>query len=93
VKVGSYKPNAWGIYDMHGNVWEWVNDYYDPKYYTKEKQTDPTGPKEGTERVVRGGSWRDNGIGGRAAIRGKFEPTVKYDNTGFRVLCEVAGKD
>ena len=61
VPVGSYQPNAWGLYDMHGNVWEFVRDWFDEGYYAKSPITNPTGPSSGDSRVIRGGSWMDFG--------------------------------
>jgi formylglycine-generating enzyme required for sulfatase activity len=106
-KVGSYKPNAWGLYDMHGNVAEYCSDYYDKNYYKKSPKVDPKGPAKGvlsTEydaprgpagefyRVVRGGCWLDEGRGCRSAYRSKAMPQAFYRLIGFRVVCEVADK-
>ena len=55
--VGEKKPNAWGLYDMHGNVWEWCADWSDFSYYAHSPTDDPTGPTSGWKRVVRGGCW------------------------------------
>jgi formylglycine-generating enzyme required for sulfatase activity len=100
-KVGSYKPNAWGLFDMHGNVAEWCSDFYDPHYYKKSPKRDPTGPAKGAlstdygdfYRVVRGGSWLDEGRGCRCAYRFRAMPQLPYRLIGFRVVCEVLAKD
>lgn len=83
--VGSYRPNAFGLYDMHGNVWEWCADRYDGSYYAGSPQDDPTGPSWGLDRVRRGGSW--NRIAGncRSAYRVNFSPELRYYYQGFRV--------
>lgn len=87
--VKSYPPNAWGLYDMHGNVWEWCQDRYDP--YPKGPAIDPGGPDSGTARVRRGGSWFKHGYFCRSANRTYGHPTSRYRTTGFRVVREVGG--
>jgi len=99
-KLGSYKPNAWGLYDMHGNVQEWCSDYYDPAYYKSSPKHDPRGPAKGVlstdykdfYRVVRGGCWLDEARGCRSAYRFRAMPHDAYHLVGFRVVCEVVEK-
>jgi formylglycine-generating enzyme required for sulfatase activity len=68
-KVGTYKPNAFGIYDMHGNVWEWCSDWYEAEYYARSSLRDPTGHPSGSLRVIRGGCWLDCARRCRSAYR------------------------
>ena len=81
--VGQMRANKWGVYDMHGNVWEWCADWYDG--YSDRALDNPTGPKKGTGRVVRGGSWRGPAGYGRSAIRIGYSPSDRYNYLGFRV--------
>jgi formylglycine-generating enzyme required for sulfatase activity len=99
-KVGSYAPNAWGLYDMHGNVWEWCSDWYDPGYYKNSPREDPQGPDKGVIStgfandffvVLRGGSWLEEGRGCRGAYRFRLQPVEAYRIAGFRAAC-VIGK-
>jgi eukaryotic-like serine/threonine-protein kinase len=85
--VGSYPPNAWGLYDMHGNVWEWCADWLDEGYYATSPREDPRGPDGGKQRCMRGGSWGNMGWDCRSACRGAFEPNKGYSIVGFRVVC------
>ena len=80
----SYDPNAWGLYDMHGNVWEWCLDRYDD--YPSGTVTDPVGPNGGSYRVCRGGSWYNSAGDCRSAYRRGCVPGVRYSFLGFRAL-------
>jgi formylglycine-generating enzyme required for sulfatase activity len=97
-KVGAYPPNAWGLYDMHGNVSQWCADWYDPDYYKTGPKVDPKGPAKGVLgtgfasdyfRVVRGGCWLDEARACRAAYRFRLQSSEPYRIVGFRVVCTV----
>ena len=81
-QVGTLAPNAWGLFDMLGNVYEWTNDYYG-RY--PARAIDPTGDSEGSERVYRGGGWNELAHGVRAATRQARSPQNRYDSLGFRL--------
>jgi formylglycine-generating enzyme required for sulfatase activity len=83
--VGSYAPNAWGLYDMHGNVSELCWDWFDYGYVEAE-QTDPEGGLSGATRMGRGGNWDDTGRMSRSAYRGIYIPWERTDKTGFRLV-------
>jgi sulfatase modifying factor 1 len=87
-KVGSLQPNAWGLYDMLGNVWEWTNDWQSDDYYSSSPAVDPTGPGDGTARGRRGGGWNSFPIYVRPAFRNLDPPVTRCVNFGFRVVCD-----
>ncbi|GHV57989.1 hypothetical protein FACS189460_5330 [Deltaproteobacteria bacterium] len=83
--VGQKKPNAWGLYDMAGNVWEWVEDWYDSDYYSRSPGLDPPGPERGLSRVQRGGGWINFTTLCQSALRDDYNPGNRYLTLGFRL--------
>ena len=80
--VGTKQPNDWGLHDMHGNVWEWCQDWFG--MYSSGPDSDPTGPESGSGRVLRGGSWDSRPRDCRSAIRYHYLPGGRYSGIGFR---------
>jgi formylglycine-generating enzyme required for sulfatase activity len=91
-RAGTFPPNQFGVFDMHGNVSEWCYDWYDKAIYATRRgkvAIDPQGPPTGTLRVLRGGSWDLSPVLSRSAFRGALSPTSDANNTGFRVARTV----
>jgi formylglycine-generating enzyme required for sulfatase activity len=87
--VGSFAANPWGLKDMHGNVWQWCSDWFDPGYYAVSPPSDPPGPSQGQERVLRGGAWNLPAQDVRSARRYGRPPLLGHNLVGLRVACDA----
>lgn len=86
--VGSYAPNAFGLFDLHGNVWEWVSDWYGEHYYAQSPENDPVGPMDGAVKVRRGGSWHSWPLYTRCSFRNWNSTQTRYTLVGIRLVRE-----
>jgi formylglycine-generating enzyme required for sulfatase activity len=84
--VGKFKPNAFGLYDMHGNAYEWCSDWYDKNYYKNSPEDDPQGPATGMLRVLRGGAYNASLESNRCASRLADPPSTRACGYGFRIV-------
>ena len=87
--VGQKKPNPWGLYDIYGNAWEWVSDFYSTSYYSSGPELNPRGPETGDMRVVRGGSWHSTADGRHSAWRKPYPSDYRGISIGFRLVRDL----
>jgi len=87
--VGQLEPNAWGLYDMHGNVHEWCQDWFDRHYYAHSPKVDPNGPEKGLARALRGGDWSSLDWYCRCASRSLSSPDRRSSRVGFRLVRDI----
>ena len=86
---GQFRPNDFGLYDMHGNAWQWCSDWYQSGYYATSAIEDPQGPSTGSNHILRGGSWGSSAYRCRSSFRVAERPTSRSDMFGFRVVLKV----
>ena len=85
--VGQKEPNPWGLYDVHGNVWGWMQDWYSDSYYASSPTVDPLGPATGSNRVVRGGGWHQTATSWRSAFRKPYPSDYRGISIGSDSRC------